>query len=181
MNRFRALALLVAVVSAATSQSDPWAPVRVLEGRWEGEAKGQPGRGRSSREYKFDLNGKFLVARNRSVYEPKSQGEKPEVHEDMGVFSYDRGLKKIVLRQFHVEGFVNEYTLDTTSADSKTFEFTTVRIENLSAGWRAKEAYSVVSSDEIIETFSLAGPGNDFEVYAETRLKRIVKSSESKP
>jgi hypothetical protein len=119
------------------------------------------------------MNGRFLAARNKSVYEPKSAEAKPEDHEDFGMFSYDRALKKLVLRQFHVEGFVNEYTLDAVGDDGKSFEFVTVRIENIPAGWRAKERYRFVSADEVIETFSLAAPGKDFEVYAETRLKRV--------
>lgn len=94
------------------------------------------------------------------------------MHEDFGVFSHDRAAKKIVLRQFHVEGFVNEYTADVPAADAKTFEFVTIRIENIPSGWRAKEAYRIVSRDEVVETFSLAEPGKDFEMYSETRLKR---------
>ncbi len=166
-----AVALLTAAIGAA--QSDPWAPLRFLEGRWEGKASGDPGKGVSTREYRFEMRGRFLAAHNKSVYEPKSPGAESEVHEDRGMFSYDRALKKLVLRQFHVEGFVNEYVLDSVSADGQSFEFTTVRIENIAPGWRAKESYRVLSPDEVVETFSLAAPGKDFEVYSETRLKRV--------
>ena len=170
------LLIIVAVASLAASravgQSDSLAPIRFLEGKWEGNATGEPGKGVSKREYKFDLNGRFLSARNRSVYEPKTADAKPEIHEDFGMYSYDRALKKIVLRQFHGEGFVNEYTLDSVSQDGKSFEFTTVRIENIAPGWRAKEAYRIVSADEVVETFSLAPPGKEFAVYSETNLKR---------
>jgi hypothetical protein len=155
------------------AQTDPWIPLRVLEGKWQGTAKGEPGKGTSTREYRFELGGRFLSARNRSVYEPKSEGAKPEVHEDIGMFSFDRALKKIVLRQFHVEGFVNEYTLDSVSPDGRSFELVTVRIENIAPGWRAREAYRIISSDEVVETFLLAAPGRDFEVYSETRLTRV--------
>jgi hypothetical protein len=68
---------------------DPWAPIRVFEGKWEGEAKGQPGKGVTSREYHFELGQRFLSARNKSVYEPKSANAKPEVHEDFSTFSFD--------------------------------------------------------------------------------------------
>jgi hypothetical protein len=154
-------------------QSDPWASLREFDGKWEGTARGEPGKGVSSREYRFELNGRFLSARNKSVYEPKSPAEKPEVHEDLAMFSYDRALKKVVLRQFHGEGFVNEYTLDSVSSDGKLLEFVTVRIENIAPGWRAKESYRFVSPGELMETFSLAAPGKDFVVYSETRLKRV--------
>jgi hypothetical protein len=157
----------------AIAQSDSLSPIRFLEGMWEGKATGEPGKGISKREYRYDLNGRFLSGRNKSVYEPKTVDAKPEVHEDFGIYSYDRALKKIVLRQFHGEGFVNEYTLDSVSPDGKSLEFTTVRIENIAPGWRAKEEYRVISSDEIVETFSLAAPGKEFAVYSETHLKRV--------
>jgi hypothetical protein len=169
----RAVAIATLAVTNAGAQSDPWVGLRFLEGKWEGKANGEPGKGISSREYRFDLNGRFLSARNRSVYQPKSAGDKTEVHEDFGMYSYDRTLKKVVLRQFHGEGFVNEYTLDSVSADGKSLELMTVRIENIAAGWRAKESFRILSPDEFVETFSLAAPGKDFEVYSETHLKRV--------
>lgn len=172
-NKMRILLFVVLATVIVAGQSDPWAALRAFEGRWEGAATGIPGKGVSTREYRFELNGRFLVARNQSVYEPKSPNVNPEVHEDLGIFSYDRALQKVVLRQFHSEGFVNEYVLDSASADNGILEFVTVKIENISPGWRAKEAYRFVSSDEVIETFSLAAPGKDFEVYSETRLKRV--------
>jgi hypothetical protein len=166
----------VALFSAgvALGQTDGLAPLKFLEGKWEGKASGEPGNGVSNREYRFDLNGRFLTVRNRSVYDPKTPGAEREVHEDFGIFSYDKNLKKIVLRQFHAEGFVNEYRLESQSTDGKSFEFVTVRIENTPVGSRAKEAYRVVSPQEVVETFSLAEPGKDFKVYAETRLRRAA-------
>jgi len=169
----RTVAAVLLVAANSVAQSDPWAPLRFLEGKWEGKATGEPGKGVSSREYQFELKGRFLSARNRSVYQPKSPGDKPEVHEDFGMYSYDRTLKKFVMRQFHVEGFVNEYTLDSVGEDGKSLEFTTVRIENIAAGWKAKESLRILSPDEFVETFSLAAPGKDFELYAETHLKRV--------
>jgi hypothetical protein len=165
------IALLITVTALA--QLDPWAAVRVFEGKWEGPVTGKPGKQFSSREYRFELNGKFLSQRDKSLYEPKSPGAKPEGREDFGFFSYDTNLKKIVWRQFHGEGFVNEYTLDSVSADAKSLEFVTVRIENLAPGWRAKKSYRILSADEIEETFSLAPPGKDFDVYTVAHLKRV--------
>jgi hypothetical protein len=174
--KYSFLVLLLTSLGAAQAPptaSDPWANLRIFEGKWEGDATGQPGKGVSTREYRFELNGRFLSARNKSVYEPKSPAAKSETHEDFAMFSYDRALKKIVLRQFHGEGFVNEYTLESAAADGKTLEFITARIENIPSGWRAKEFYRITSPDELHETFFLAAPGQDFEVYSETRLRRV--------
>ena len=173
MKLSKVVAIAAAFVMCSAGQSDPWVPLRFFEGKWEGKATGEPGKGVSTREYRFDLNNRFLSVRNKSVYEPKAPGQKPEVHEDYGLFSYDQAQKKIVLRQFHGEGFVNEYTLDASGNDGKSFEFVTVRIENIPPGWRAKESYRVISTDEVVETFSLAAPGKDFAVYSETHLKRV--------
>jgi hypothetical protein len=86
--------------------------------------------------------------------------------------SYDKIAKKLVLRQFHVEGFVNHYVLDSVSEDGRTIVFVTAAIENIPAGWRGRETYRIVSDDEFVETFEMAGPGKDFATYSETRFRR---------
>src|SRR5271157_2813078 len=130
MKSHRILLIAAMIAVSAAAQGDPWAALRVFEGKWEGPVTGKPGKQFSSREYKFELNGKFLSQQDKSVYEPKSPGAKPDVREDFGFFSYDTILKKIVWRQFHSEGFVNEYRLESVSTDGKALEFVTVRIEN---------------------------------------------------
>jgi len=173
MKYARMLPFVVLIAVSAGAQSDPWSPMRVFEGRWEGSITGKPGNQFSSREYQFVLGGAFLSQRDHSVYETKSSDAAPKVRDDFGYFSYDTFLRKIMWRQFHSEGFVNEYSLETVSANGKSLEFVTVRIENLAPGWRAKKSYRVVSSDEIEETFSLAPPGKDFDVYTVAHLKRV--------
>jgi hypothetical protein len=168
--RFLPIAFLIAV--SAVAQSDPWAPLRSFVGRWEGATSGKPGKGTTSREYRFELNGKFLFQRDKSVYQPSDPAAKLLSHEDFGVFSYDTNLKKIVWRQFHSEGMVNEYTLDSVSADGKSLEFISTRIENL-PGFRAKKQYRFGSDSELEETFLLAQPGKDFETYTVAHLKRV--------
>jgi hypothetical protein len=173
MKAWLALSIAIMIAHIARAQADPWANLRVLEGKWEGPSSGKPGKGFTSREFRFELNGHFLSLRNKSVYEAKSPGTKPEVHEDFSMLSYDTRLKKLVWRQFHSEGFVNEYTLDSVSTDGKSLDFVTVRIENIAPGWRAKESYQRLSDDEINTTFWLAEPGKDFEVYTQAHLKRV--------
>jgi hypothetical protein len=155
------------------AQSDPWAALRVFEGKWKGPTTGKPGKGSTSREYRFELNGRFLSQRDKSVYQPKDPAAKPVVHEDFGVFSYDTTLKKVLWRQFHSEGLVNEYTLESVGTDGKSLEFVTTKIENLAPGFRAKKVYRILSAEEIVETFLLAPPGKGFEVYTVARLKRV--------
>jgi len=187
MSLFRRIALLGVlgiVISSAKAQStnsavttnaakpDPWKPMRAFVGSWTGDAKGESGDGKSEREYKFVLNNRFVQVANRTTYPPQSKNPKGEQHEDMGLFSYDRSTKKFVLRQFHTEGFVNHYVQESFSADQRTLTFVSTAIENIPPGWRARETYKFTGEDEFTETFELAEPGKDFNLYSESKYRR---------
>jgi hypothetical protein len=167
-----ALMMWSPIRAQVTQLPDVWEPLKYFVGSWEGMANGQPGNGKVEREYQFVLNGKYLQAKNKSTYLPQEKNPKGEIHEDWGLFSYDRGRKQFVLRQFHVEGFVNQYAMDRAASNDKTLVFVTESIENIPAGWRARESYRILNNDEFVEVFELAAPGKDFEVYAENRFKR---------
>jgi len=77
-----------------------------------------------------------------------------------------------VYRQFHSEGFVNQYVTDPPSKPG-VIVFTSEAIENIPPGWRARETYTVLASGEVEEVFELAAPGKDFELYSRTRLRRV--------
>ena len=59
-----------------------------------------------------------------------------------------------------------------SSADGKTIVFTTEGIENIPAGYRARETYKIIGADEFVEVFELAEPGKDFELYSESHHRR---------
>jgi hypothetical protein len=179
----RSLALLAVTMASSTVlasaiQSNALAPatdrlaaVAPLLGRWAGTTEGQPGKGTVEREYVRLLGTRFIHGRNRSSYPPQEKNPKGEVHEDMGVFSFDTGRKTIVFRQFHIEGFVSQYVSDPESTGTRLV-FTTESIENIPAGWRARETYTFSSPNELEEVFELAEPGKPFEVYSRSRLRR---------
>jgi hypothetical protein len=154
------------------NQSDPWKPLRPFVGTWQGDSQGEPGVGKMERTYSFVLRDRFLQVSNKAVYPPQKKNPKGETHEDLGFFGYDRALKKLTYRQFHVEGFVVQYSLESISEDGRSFVFTSTAIENISPGWLARETYRFVSDEEFIETFALAGPGKSFETYSETHFRR---------
>lgn len=77
-----------------------------------------------------------------------------------------------MLRQFHIEGFVNQYKLESISADGKTIVFISEAIENIPQGYRARETYTIINQDEFTEVFEIADPGKDFAVYPKAHLKR---------
>jgi hypothetical protein len=158
---------------AQTNKRDSiWLPLKPFLGTWKGEGGGEPGSGKYERTYQYVLNRNFIEIRNKSTYLPTDKHPKGEVHEDIGYFSYDRGAKAFMLRQFHVEGFVNEFKLDSISPDRKTIVFLTVGIENIPQGWKAKETYHVNGENEIEEIFELAPPGEAFSVYSRVKLRR---------
>lgn len=165
--------LLPAVMSGQTKpRSDVWEPLRFLVGKWEGTGNGQPGTSKVQREYRLVLNNKFMHVENRSVYDPQPKNPKGEIHEDWGMIGFDKGRKQFVFRQFHVESFVIQYVNTSTSTDGKTIVFTSESIENIPAGFRARETYKMTGPDEFSEVFEIAEPGKDFKIYSEGHFKR---------
>ena len=154
-----------------SSANDPFARVSFLIGRWHGTSEGQPGKGTLRREYTRVLNGRFIRVQNRSEYPAQEKNPGGEVHEDEGFISFDRARRKLVLRQFHVEGFVNLYVEHDDSTATRLV-FTTESIENIPAGWRARETYVVHGPDEFEEIFELAEAGKPFALYSRARLTR---------
>ncbi len=159
-------------MAAAGPKPSPWDPMRFLLGSWTGVGHGQPGTSTIEREYRFALHDRFIEARNISTYLPQEKNPKGEVHEDRGFVSWDRGRHRFVLRQFHVEGFVNQYVADSLGASADSVVFTSEALENIPAGYRARETYRIIGPDEFIERFEMAEPNSAFEVYSEARFKR---------
>lgn len=161
---------LLATQQPAAS-TDALSPIASLVGRWTGTTAGQPGNGTVEREYERILGSRFIQVRNRSTYPPQEKNRKGEVHEDIGLFSFDSSRKLIVLRQFHTEGFVNQYVLDPASVPGRLVLITEA-IENIPAGWRARETYILTGADQLEEIFELAPPAKEFELYSRSRLTR---------
>lgn len=169
------LALLVGpavLIGKQSTPTDPFERAGFLIGRWEGVSEGQPGKGTVQRAYTQILNSRFIRGHNRSVYPPQGKNPKGETHEHEDWLSFDRGRRRLVLRQFHIEGFVNQYVEDGESTAQKLV-FTTEAIENIPAGWRARETYLVHGPDEFEEVFELAEASKPFDVYSRARLKRV--------
>ena len=159
-------------VAAKADPENPWAPVRFLVGDWEGDSEGQPGKGRVKRTYRFVLGDNFLHERNVSTYPPQPKNEKGEVHEHWSFFSFDHARHTLVFRQFHQEGFVNQYVM-AVGSPAGTVVFETEALENIPAGWKARETYRLVPPDEFVETFELAQGSGAYELYSRAHFKRI--------
>ena len=178
---FAAFVLLVSGVAViavfsqqppAAAPADIWAPFRVFVGTWKGGGEGSPGQGTGEQTFAFILRGTYLQVQNKAVYPAQEKNPKGEVHEDMGVFSYDEARKTYVLRQFHVEGFVNQYVLQSPPAEGQPFVFVTESIENIPAGFKARLTYKFLDADTFEQTFDLAPPGQEFTCYSKGLMKR---------
>ena len=164
-----------AALGPAPEQStgpDAFSALSPLIGTWKGSSEGQPGTGSVTRSYERVLAGRFIRVRNRSEYPPQAKNPKGEVHEDEGLFSFDRSRKRLVFRQFHVEGFVNTYASE-PQASAEKLVFITEAIENIPAGWKARETYIMHGPDAFEEIFELAEAGKEFAVYSRSRFERV--------
>jgi hypothetical protein len=155
--------------AAQAPKTDPFASVAFLLGKWTGTVEGESGKGTAAREYVRVMNDRFIRVTNRSEYPPQEKNPKGEIHHDEGFFSVDRARKRLVLRQFHVEGFVNQYV---QSADG-ALVFVSEAIENIPAGFRARETYTRNDADHFEELFEMAEPEKPFTPYSRTRFTRV--------
>jgi hypothetical protein len=164
-----------AAVWGAEVPPGPWQEVQRFVGRWSGVATGRAGEGTVEREYSPVMNGRFIHEVNVTRYPPQEKNKNGEVHEHWGVFSHDKARQLIVLRQFHVEGFVNTYRQVPSADGPASLVFESETFENFSNAWQARERYEFISADEFVETFELAPPGKPYELYSRNHFRRAAR------
>jgi len=164
--------LLSWAVQQPKEPQDVWKPFQFFVGQWEGTGEGKPGVSRGKQEFSFVLGGQYMQVRNESRFDPQEKNPKGERHEDWGFFSYDRLRKAYVFRQFHVEGFVNQYVCTGPAGDGKTFVFLSEAIENMPPGFKARLTYRILDDNSFEQTFDLALAGQDMECYAKGVMTR---------
>jgi hypothetical protein len=166
-----ALAPIVALGDAAPLRAELAWFARMV-GTWKGEGDGEPGHSTVSRSYEVSWGGTFLIAHNQSVYAPQPKNPKGEVHDDMSVYSFDKRRKVAVLRQFDVEGFVNQFTAPAATLTGDLVMFETEAIENIPPGFKARETYIFHGDDVFEEVFEIAEPQKEFAIYSHNHLTR---------
>lgn len=183
--RYRVMWLLFAclpsLLHAQIADPDPWAPVRALIGTWRGTVTGQAGQGTVVRQYQFILNQRFIHEKNTSTYPPQEKNRKGEIHEHLAFISYDKARKLLVLRQFHAEGFVNQFALNRDASTPAKLVFDSEVFENFNNKWRARETYDVLGPDEFTETFELAPPDKPLQIYSKSHFKRADRAEPLAP
>lgn len=177
MNRL-IIPLFIILTISLFAENDPDStinPFKYFVGSWTGKETGKTGIGKGEREYIFILDNNFLFQKNTSTFEPQKKNPKGEVHQDWAFYSFDKIRQKYILREFHSEGYVNQYVLDSLSTDNKTMVFVSEAIENVPDGWRARVSFKIQSEDEFYETFELASPGKEFSLILENKWNRVDK------
>lgn len=160
------------IFAQGEKKADVWQALKFLEGKWVGQGDGMSGVSTVVQTYQFVLGNKYLQMRTKSVFKPQEKNPKGEVHEDMGMVSYDNFRKTFVLRGFYIEGFVNQYVLDSQSSDDKTLTFVSEAIENAPPGTKAKLIFKIIADGEMEESFHVAFPGKDFSCYVVNTLRK---------
>jgi len=171
------LAALTILLSWAAQQpekpQDVWLPFKFFAGQWEGRGEGQPGISQGRQEWEFVLDGKYLQVKNVARFEPQEKNPQGQVHEDWGFISYDQMRKLYVFRQFHTEGFVNQYVCPGPSAEGKVFVFESEAIENIPPGFKARLTYRILDETSFEQSFDLAPPGKEMACYSKGIMKRM--------
>lgn len=73
---------------------------------------------------------------------------------------WSKQRQTLVLRQFHVEGFVNTYRHCRSSGDpNRHTDSRDESLEDSNNAWKARETYQFLPDDGFVETFELAPPG----------------------
>ncbi|MEW5984611.1 MAG: heme-binding beta-barrel domain-containing protein [Acidobacteriota bacterium] len=166
------LLLIPTVLGAAQGpRPDVWAPVRFLDGVWEGQGDGMSGVSSVAQTYEFVLDANFLRMTTKAVFKPQEKNPKGETHEDVGYISYDRARKAFIMRGFYAEGFVNQY-VGTVSDDGKTLTFDTEDVENAPAGTKARLVFVRTGDRDLEQSFHVAWPGKEYTCYSTNRLTR---------
>jgi len=161
------------MIGTTESKTSDFEPIARFLGTWRGTGSGQPGDSKVERSYASIMGGRFIEVRNRSVYAKQPKNPNGETHEDLGYVSFDKTRKRFVLRQFHSEGFVNQYVSTTPGIDGARLVFESEAIENVGAGFRARETYLFNRPDAFEEIFETAEPNRDFQVYSRNVLTRV--------
>ena len=167
---FYVFSMILSVSSFA--QENVFEKFDFLIGKWKGTGAGF-GNNKSviHAEYNLIMGGKYIEIKHDSKFEPTETRPEGEHHVDWGIISYDKDRQKIVLRQFHVEGFVNQYILKEPLSNGSTFIFETEAIENL-VGGKARWTIKKTGEDEIETIFDVSFPGRDFVCFGTNRMTK---------
>lgn len=170
-------AIVFLLLTSSATSAEPVAGLAELNwlvGDWAGLGEGEPGKSATERHISTILDGKFLRVEGRSVY-PKQEGNpNGEVHAEVGIWSFDRARKSVILREFDTLGFVATYVLDRKASDANRWVLVAEHLENVPAGWRARYIYTFRAPNEYSEVLELDSDGKGFKPYVSNRFLKVA-------
>ncbi len=167
------IAIFLTLWSVKIQAQHKFQPFEQLIGEWKGTGAGFSNNTSVIKSsFQFCLNKQYIEVKNESVFAPTEKNTTGEVHQDWGLISYDKQRKLFVFRQFHVEGFVNQYILNQEISTPEKLVFETEMIENFVPGGKARWTIIIKSSTEIETIFDLQMPGKEFVCYGTNNLNK---------
>jgi len=144
-----------------------------LLGEWTGSGSGF-GNDSSTVEsfFKPVMNDKFIEFKNESWFSSTSDNPEGEHHIDRGFISFDKARKLIVLRQFHIEGYINQYVLIDSLSNDSMLIFESESIENFVPGGKARWTIKKISENQIETIFDVAFPDSDYSCMGINKLMK---------
>jgi len=150
---------------AAADQKAAWNRIKSLAGTWKGTDDTKAPPSTIERNFEMIVQDRFLLVRTKSA-------SAKETHEDWAIFSYDGFKKKVMMRQFAGEGFINRFALDEISPDGNTLTFLSEDCENAPPGFRVRMEYTLAGDDEFSQRMHLAPRGKEFSQCVGGTLRR---------
>ena len=150
-------------------EADPWAPLELLLGSWEGAIDGRLGTGRGIRRYERVVGGKYVLMRHSSVRPPQQKSPAGDQHQELAIFSFDRERGKIVLREFMIEGVVTRCECE---MEPKRFVCTSESVES-GPGIRSRLTVEIEDRYRFREIYELAFPGKELAVFFNIQWTRL--------
>lgn len=164
------LGAATAGVDKGQAPSDPWAPVRALEGTWAGQGEGFGQTSDVTHEWRFVMGGSFLRLETRSV--TNSGTGNGEVHEDVGYVSWSDDDSVLRFRQFLSEGYVNTYRVEVAVDRERTLNFEPEASEG-AGGMLARLTFTFLTDDSYEAVLQLGRKGQEFKACQTMLMHRV--------
>lgn len=173
MKKLIALFILIFGGTFVYAQNNPLEKFGFLIGKWEGTGSGfSSSTSVIHSEFNWMWNKQFIEIKNHSEFKPTTENPEGEIHDDWGVVSYDKSRNTYVFRQFHGEGFVNQYILNDSLSTDKSFIFESEIIENFVPGGTARFTINIKKDTQIETLFDVGFPGKEMACFGNNQLKK---------
>lgn len=167
------LILLLIITTLNIQAQHQFQPFEKLIGHWKGTGIGFSNNTSTIKSsFQYTLNEQYIEVKNESVFKPTDKNPKGEIHTDWGLISFDKQRKVFVFRQFHVEGFVNQYILNETESTPNKLVFETEVIENFVPGGKARWTIIIKEGNLTKTIFDLQMPGKEMVNYGKNAYQQ---------